>query len=114
MDPKFRPLDHIDVPALARAVTEPWFNQTLCQVNDSLVRLGVVEGEYHWHQHDAEDEFFYVVNGRLIIELDGRDSVELLPGQGVTVPQGLQHRPIAPERTTMLMIEQAGVQPTGD
>ena len=46
------------------ACTDQWYNQTLCQVNDSVVRLGVVQGEYHWHKHDDDDEFFYVVSGR--------------------------------------------------
>lgn len=114
LEPAFGPLEHIDVPAFAQQVTDRWFNQTLCRVNDSVVRLGVVQGEYHWHQHDDDDEFFYVTEGRLIIELEGRDSVELLPGHGFTVPRGLQHRPIAPVRTTMLMIETANIQPTGD
>ncbi|WP_205623125.1 cupin domain-containing protein [Sciscionella marina] len=92
MDPKYEPLEHIDVPALARAVTEPWFNQTLCRVNDSVIRLGVVSGEHHWHRHDEEDEFCSVIDGRLIIELDGHDSAELGQGQGITVPRGLRPR----------------------
>jgi mannose-6-phosphate isomerase-like protein (cupin superfamily) len=90
-----------------------WYNQTLTRVNDAVVRLGVVEGEYHWHKHDHEDEFFYVVEGRLIVDLEGR-SVELLPRQGLTVPRGVVHRTRAPERTVMLMVEAAGVTPTGD
>lgn len=112
-DTRFAALEKIDVLALADAVTEPWHNQTLCEVNDSVVRLGVVQGEFHWHKHDNEDEFFYVVDGKLIIELDG-DSVELTAGQGFTVPKGVMHRPSAPQRTIMLMVEQADVRPTGD
>lgn len=112
-DIRFAPLERMDVLALADAVTEPWHNQTLCTVNDAVVRLGVVQGEFHWHKHDGEDEFFYVVDGKLIMELDGR-SVELAAGQGITVPKGVMHRPVAPQRTIMLMIEQNGVQPIGD
>jgi mannose-6-phosphate isomerase-like protein (cupin superfamily) len=112
-DVKFGPLNRIDV-AQIRAVTDGWFNQTLCQVNDSVVRLGVVEGEFHWHKHDNEDEFFYVVSGRLFVDVEGGPSVELLPEQGYTVPRGVVHRTRAPERTAMLMIESAGVVPTGD
>jgi mannose-6-phosphate isomerase-like protein (cupin superfamily) len=114
MEPRFEALELVDVGAVAGAVTEQWYNETLCRVSDSLVRLGVLRGEYHWHQHTGEDEFFYVVEGRLLIELDGHPTVELGAGQGVTVPQGLMHRPIAPERTVVLMIEKAGVTPTGD
>ncbi len=107
------PLEPIDVQALADATTHPWWNQTLTKVNDSVVRMGVIRGEYHWHKHDEEDEFFYVVEGRLIVDLEGR-SVELSPRQGLTVPRGVLHRTRAPERTIILMVEGAGVVPTGD
>ena len=109
-------LEKIDVGAIAGAVTDRWWNQTLCRVNDSVVRLGVVQGEYHWHKHDDEDEFFYVVDGRLLIDLEGQGerTVELTPDQGYVVPRGVVHRTRAPERTVILMVEGAGVIPTGD
>ena len=109
----YEPLELVDVRKLADECADTWYNQTLTRVNDAVVRLGVVEGEYHWHKHDREDEFFYVVEGRLIVDLEGR-SVELLPRQGLTVPHGVVHRTRAPERTVMLMVEAAGVTPTGD
>lgn len=109
----FAPLELIDVQTLADACNDDWYNQTLCQVNDCVVRLGVMQGEFHWHKHDNEDEFFYVVDGRFIIDLEGR-TVELAPRQGFTVPKGVLHRTRAPERTVILMIEGAGVKPTGD
>ena len=106
-------LELIDEKALADGAPRPWYNQTLCQVNDSVVRLGVIRGEYHWHKHDRDDEFFYVVEGKLLIDLDGR-TVELAPRQGFVVPRGVLHRTRAPERTVILMIENAGIIPTGD
>jgi mannose-6-phosphate isomerase-like protein (cupin superfamily) len=109
----YAPLEVVDVPALVNACTDPWYNQTLCQVNDSVVRLGVMQGEYHWHKHDNEDEFFYVVEGRFLIDLEGR-TVELAPRQGFVVPKGVVHRTRAPERTIILMIEGANIVPTGD
>jgi len=112
-DIKFGPLELIDVRQLAHDCTEQWFNQTLCKVNDSVVRIGVLHGEFHWHKHDTEDEFFLVVEGRFLIDLEGR-TVELLPGQGFLVPHGVLHRTRAPERTVVLMIEPATVKPTGD
>jgi mannose-6-phosphate isomerase-like protein (cupin superfamily) len=112
-DVKFAPLQLIDVGALAAQTKEPWFNQTLCQVNDSVMRVGVLQGEFHWHKHDREDEFFYVVEGRFIIDLEGR-TVELAPRQGFTVPRGVLHRTRAPVRSVILMFESAGVVPTGD
>jgi Cupin domain len=113
LDVRYGPLEVIDVPALAAACTDRWFNQTLCKVNDSVVRVGVVEGEYHWHKHDTEDEFFFVVSGRWLIDLEDR-TVDLGPGQGFVVPKGVPHRPRAPERTVILMVEGAGIVPTGD
>jgi len=107
------PLEVIDEKALSDANTFPWYNQTLCQVNGSVVRVGVVEGEYHWHKHDADDEFFYVVEGKLLIDLEGR-TVELGPRQGFVVPKSVIHRTRAPERTVMLMVENAGIVPTGN
>ena len=103
----------IDVPALVGANTHPWYNQTLCKVNDSVVRLGVVQGEYHWHKHDDEDEFFFVVSGHFVVDLE-TCSVDLRSGQAYVVPKGVLHRPRAPEKTVILMVEGAGIVPTGD
>ena len=113
LDVKFPALTVVDVPALVAACTDRWYNQTLCRVNDSVVRLGVVQGEYHWHKHDEQDEFFYVVEGRFFIDLEGR-TVELAPRQGFVVPKGVMHRTRAPQRCVILMVEGAGVVPTGD
>ncbi|MBI1277947.1 MAG: cupin domain-containing protein [Anaerolineaceae bacterium] len=113
LQPKFGSLELIDVPALAASVTEQWFNQTLCGVNDCVVRLGVMQGEFHWHKHDTEDEFFFVLDGEFLIDLEGQ-TVSLKPHQGFTVPKGVLHRTRAPQRTTILMVEQKSIQPTGN
>ena len=106
------PLEAIDVAGLVEACQDQWYNQTLCRVDEAVVRLGVVQGEYHWHHHDNEDEFFYVVSGRFLIDLEDR-TVDLTPGKGFVVPKGVKHRPRAPERTVILMVERAGIVPTG-
>ncbi len=112
------PLEVIDVNALADANQFKWFNQTLCQVNGSVIRLGVIEGEYHWHKHDHDDEFFYVVEGQLLIDLKVSDTKEqtiaLSSRQGFVVPKGTVHRTRAPQRTIILMVENAGIIPTGN
>ncbi len=113
LDIRFEPLEIIDVGAVANAVTHPWFNQTLCRVNESVVRLGVIQGEYHWHKHEDLDEFFYVIEGRLLMDLEER-TVTLEPLQGFVVPRGVVHRTRAPERTIILMVEGADIVPTGD
>ena len=106
------PLELIDVHAVPGANDYKWFNQTLCKVNDSVVRVGIIEGEYHWHKHDADDEFFYVVEGKLLIDLEDR-VVELAARQGMVVPRGVLHRTRAPQRCVILMVENAGIIPTG-
>ena len=108
------PLQLIDVQSLVEQCTDQWYNQTLCQVNDSVVRLGILQGEYHWHKHDGEDEFFFTLEGKLIIDIEDSESVELHPQQGYVVPKGVVHKTRAPEKTVVLMIETAGIVPTGD
>ena len=107
------PLEIIDEKALADACEFKWFNQTLCKVNESVVRVGIIEGEYHWHKHDEDDEFFYVIEGQLLIDLEGR-TIELDPRKGVVIPRGVVHRTRAPQRTVILMMENKGIIPTGN
>ena len=109
----FPALSHVDVPSLVEACTDSWYNQTLCKVNDAVVRLGVMQGEYHWHKHDRDDEFFFVLEGEFIIDLEDR-SITLQRWEGFVVPQGVLHRPRAPERAVVLMVETASIIPTGD
>ena len=107
------PLEIIDEKGLSDACTYKWFNQTLCRVNDAVVRLGVVQGEYHWHKHDRDDEFFYVVEGALDVDFADR-TVTPEPRQGIVVPRGTVHRTRAAVRTVILMVETAAIVPTGD
>ena len=113
LDIRYPPLERVDIPDLIATCKDRWYNQTLCRVNGSVVRLGVVQGEYHWHKHDNDDEFFFVIDGRFIFDLEGR-TVELEPQQGFVVPKGVVHRTRAPERAVILMVENAGIVPTGD
>ena len=107
-------MEVIDIQSLVEACKDKWYNQTLCQVNDSVIRLGILQGEYHWHKHDKEDEFFFTLNGKLIVDIEGSESVALHPQQGYVVPKGIVHRTRAPEKTVVLMAETAGIVPTGD
>ena len=107
-------LETIDVNALVDACTFPWYNQTLIQVGDMLVRFGVMQGEFHWHRHDEQDEFFYLLEGEFHIELEGRETVVLRPNQAFSVPAGMLHRPVVPVRSAVIMIEKAGIVATGD
>jgi mannose-6-phosphate isomerase-like protein (cupin superfamily) len=109
----YPPLEVIDEKAPADACEFKWFNQTLCKVNESVVRVAIIEGEYHWHKHEEDDEFFYVVEGKLLIDIEGR-TVELSPRQAFVVSRGIVHRTRAPQRTVILMVENAGIIPTGN
>lgn len=113
MNIKYGHLELIDVPEIVAACKEQWFNQTLTKVNDAVVRLGIVEGEYHWHKHDNDDEFFFVLSGQLLIDLEDR-TIELNPNEGTTITKGVMHRPRAPKKTVMLMVETSAIDPIGD
>jgi mannose-6-phosphate isomerase-like protein (cupin superfamily) len=113
LDVKFDHLERIDVNQMVKECKDKWFNQTLTKVNDSVVRVGIIEGEYHWHKHDNDDEFFFVLEGQLLIDLEGQ-TIELGPGQGFTITKGVMHRTRAPHKTVMLMVETSAIIPTGD
>ena len=113
LNTKFHHQELIDVNAIIKTTTEKWSNRTLTEVNNSVVRLGIVEGEFHWHKHDNDDEFFFVLQGQLLIDIDG-GTIELNPNQGVTISKGVMHRPRAPIKTVMLMVETNAIVPTGD
>jgi mannose-6-phosphate isomerase-like protein (cupin superfamily) len=113
LDIKYPPLEKIDVNDVVAKNQEQWFNQTLSKINDSVLRVGIIQGEFHWHKHDNDDELFYVVSGKLYVDTEN-GNFELGPNEGVTVPRGVMHRTRAEEKTVMLMIENAGIQPAGD
>lgn len=113
LDNKYGYSTVIDIPREVREHA-PWFNQTLTQVNDAVVRLGILEGEYHFHKHDEEDECFIVLEGELLLDIEGGETVRLGRHLGYTVPKGVVHRTRAPTKTIVLMVEKASVTPTGD
>jgi mannose-6-phosphate isomerase-like protein (cupin superfamily) len=114
LDVRFAPLERFDINELVATNQRPWYNQTLTRINDCVVRLGVVNGIFPWHQHAEEDEFFYVIAGRMFMDIEGGRTVELKQGQGISIPVGAQHRPRSPEKTIILMVEGAGVVPAGN
>ncbi len=112
-DIKFSAMTKFDIADVVNANTEKWFNQPLVEVNDSVVRLGVLEGEFHFHKHDDEDELFYVVDGKLLLDVED-ETHELTAGQGYVAPKGVVHRTRAPQKVVVLVTASAGVTPTGD
>lgn len=114
LDVKYGHQELIDIPELIANCKEKWWNQTLTQVNDSVVRIGIIEGDFHWHKHDNDDEFFYVIEGKLYIDIEGGKTIELEKGQGTTISKGVMHCPRAPQKVVMLMVETSSIEPTGD
>lgn len=112
MDIKYNHMEVIDIQSIVDETEEKWFNQTLAKINESVARIGIVEGEYHWHTHEEEDEFFFVLSGILFIDLEDK-TIELNPNQGVTISKGVKHRPRAPQKTVMLMVETDTIDPIG-
>ena len=113
MDVRFKHQELIDIATIVDECNDKWFNQTLTKINDSVARIGIVEGEYHWHSHENDDEFFFVLSGKLYIDLEDK-TIELNPNQGVTISKGVRHRPRAPQKTVMLMVETAAIDPIGN
>ena len=113
MKEKFGQSVVVDVNKLVRENKEKWINFNLTEVNDCVVRLGIFDGEFHWHKHAREDELFYVLEGKLLLDLEG-STLELVPGQGYTVPRAVLHRTRAKEKTVVLMVEKNTVNPKGD
>jgi mannose-6-phosphate isomerase-like protein (cupin superfamily) len=113
LDIRFDHQELIDVNEIVSETKDKWYNETLTKVNDSVVRVGIVEGEYHWHKHDNDDEFFFVLAGELLIDLEDR-TIALKPNQGITIGRGIIHKTRAPKKTVMLMVETSSIIPTGD
>ena len=116
----YEPLEKFALDPLVASVRDAWYNQTLAKVNDSVVRLGVMQGEYHWHEHTNDDELFFVLEGKFLIDLEPQADgvtpgrvISLGPREGFVVPKGVRHRTRAPERSVILMVETAAIVPTG-
>ena len=87
--------------------------RTVAQFNGHDIMVAKLNGEFVWHKHDDTDDFFYVIKGRMTIELRDR-SVSLAPGELFIVPKGVEHRPVATEEVHLMFIEQTGTPNTGD
>ena len=95
-----------------RLIPEPWNPRIAGELNDSYVKLAKLEGEFIWHHHEAEDELFLVIKGRLTIKLRDRD-VQLEPGEFVIIPKGVEHLPVAGEEVWVMLLEPKSTVNTG-
>lgn len=98
---------------IAEALTEYWSPRVIAEVDDAYVKVARVKGMLAWHAHEAEDEFFFILKGRLRIELED-GSVELGQGDSCVVPKGVRHNPVADEECHVLLIERKTTLHTGN
>lgn len=94
-------------------VDEYWSPRVVGQVNDQYIKVAKLKGEFVWHQHDDEDELFYIVRGQLVIEYED-DRVVLDEGDMHVVPKGVQHNPVAAEECWIALIETVSTKHTGE
>lgn len=110
---KYDYLEKITINDIVEENMDTWFNQSLCEVNSSVLRLGIFEGAYHMHKHDSDDEVFFVLEGSMILETEN-ENFELQKYEGCCVPKGTKHRPVVPNgKAIVLMIENKGIDPIG-
>lgn len=106
--------DPVQPLALARSLRELWSPAVIGAVDDNYVKVAKVHGTFGWHAHPDEDELFLVLEGRLRIELEGGDAVELGPGELYVVPRGVRHNPVAREETLLMLFERKSTAHSGD
>jgi mannose-6-phosphate isomerase-like protein (cupin superfamily) len=91
-----------------------WAPVEVARINDQVVRMALLEGEYHWHKHKNEDELFYVIKGKIIIQLKDEPNITLSEGQMAVVPKGVEHCPKSLEPSYVLMFEPFVLKSKGD
>ena len=98
-------LSHLRLTDAFDALDEAWKVHVLARVNTSCVKVMKMEGEYPWHHHIYEDEFFLCVAGEFVMEVEGEDDVHVKPGEAIVVPRGINHRPVIPKEAHVLLFE---------
>ncbi|HEX9472715.1 MAG TPA: cupin domain-containing protein [Steroidobacteraceae bacterium] len=104
--------DPISPKSVAASLTEYWSPRVVAELDDSYVKVAKVRGSFVWHAHDREDELFFILKGRLRIELEG-GAVELAEGDTYVVPKGVRHNPVADEECHIMLIERKTTLHTG-
>jgi len=93
---------------------KPWSPVEVARINDQVVRMALLEGEYHWHKHKNEDELFYVIKGKIVIQLKDQPNITLSEGQMAVVPKGVEHCPKSLGPSYVLMFEPSVLKSKGD
>lgn len=98
---------------LAAALSDFWAPRIIAEVDDMYIKVGRLQGDFCWHAHEAEDELFYVLKGRLRIEME-HTTVELGAGELFVVPKGTRHKPVAEGECHIMLMERKSTEHTGD
>lgn len=106
-------IDKVNLAEKFSCFSEHWSPKVAGAINDFQVKLVKVKGEFVWHHHEAEDELFLVVKGRLRMRFRDRD-VWVEPGEFIIVPHGVEHLPVADEETHILLLEPKTTLNTGN
>lgn len=97
-----------------KGINQPWSPIEVARVNDQVVRMSLVTGEYHWHKHTNEDELFYVYKGKIIIQLRDQEDIPLQEGEMAVIPKGVEHCPKSMEPSYVLVFEPQVLKSRGD
>lgn len=108
-----RKIEKLAVRNLTKDIAEDWKNFAVTDVNDHVVRLSVLKRDFHWHSHEKSDEFFYVIEGKLYVDLE-ESATELSPGEMILIPKGVRHRTRSKARTITLCFEHKDNDVRGD
>lgn len=106
-------LEKLNIDSLTKHIQDDWKNFVVSEINNHVVRLSVIQRDFHWHFHQNSDEYFYVIEGKLFVDLEDRTEV-LTPGQMITIPKNVKHRTRAKERTIVLCFESQDNDVKGD
>jgi mannose-6-phosphate isomerase-like protein (cupin superfamily) len=104
----------ISLKDIASSLTELWSPRIVAELDDSYVKVAKIHGTFVWHSHDDEDELFFILRGRLRIEIENEAAVELAEGEAFVVPKGVRHMPVASEECLVMLIERKSTAHTGN
>ncbi len=106
-------MESINVNDKLELIDDLWKPRIIAELNGQQVKISKVKGEFVWHDHKDEDELFYILKGKMIMEFRDK-KVEVNEGEMIVVPKGVEHRPIAKEEVWMMLFEPQNIKHTGD
>lgn len=106
-------MDKINIHQKFGLFSDHWSPKIVGELNGQAVKLAKVQGEFVWHNHENEDELFYIIRGTLKIEFEDK-TIELNEGEMLIVRKGVEHRPIAEEEVWLLLFEPMSTKHTGE